>query len=65
MTEPTLLDKTEGDQEKSDAIERIKLAREAREAAERQIRERSKQRDDGHEWTTEKAWRNRRAHDRA
>ena len=61
MSKPSLLDppETQDKDRDIDAAERIERARKAREAAEKQIRERNMRDKESREWFTERAWRSR------
>jgi hypothetical protein len=56
VSDLTILDADVSDETKKEQNEAIDLARRAREAAEREIRDRSEKEDSDHQWVTEKRW---------
>ncbi len=57
MTNPIVLDEPANEDRDDDIAERVDRARRLREAAEREIRERTAKRERDPHWITEKAWR--------
>lgn len=58
MTNPSVLEKSEHEnEERDDFAEKVDRARRLREAAEKQIKDRTAERSREPHWVTEKAWR--------